>query len=50
MLKQFCHRVGSSKKFLLSALPEETQINQANNSLEVKIKMEKPQVKGKSLP
>lgn len=50
MLKQVCHHVGSSKKFLLSALPDKTQINQANNLLEVKIKMEKPQVKGKSLP
>ncbi|MCD7469915.1 hypothetical protein HAX54_009331 [Datura stramonium] len=27
MLKQFCHQVGSSKKFMLSALPEVTQIN-----------------------
>lgn len=50
MLKQFCHQVGSSKKFMLSAVPEVTQINQAKNSLEVKIKMEKPPIIGKRLP
>ncbi|KAM3396491.1 hypothetical protein P3S68_000003 [Capsicum galapagoense] len=33
MLKQFCHHVGSSKKFMLSALPEKTQINQAGKQL-----------------
>lgn len=50
MLKQFCHHVGSSKKFMLSVLPEEMQISQANNSLEVNIKMKKPLTEGKRLP
>lgn len=50
MLKQFCHHVGSGKKFMLSVLPEEMQISQANNSLEVNIKMKKPPTKGKRLP
>ncbi|XP_022873759.1 uncharacterized protein LOC111392621 [Olea europaea var. sylvestris] len=34
MLKLFCQNVGSSKKFLLSTLPEEPQTNQLNSSME----------------
>ncbi|KAA8526048.1 hypothetical protein F0562_007852 [Nyssa sinensis] len=35
MLKLFCNRVGSSKKFLHCTLPEEPQIDQSKNSIEL---------------
>ncbi|KAL2458325.1 hypothetical protein Fot_09260 [Forsythia ovata] len=50
MLKLFCHNVGSSKKFLLSTLPEEPLINQLNSSMEsmeLKPRTEKPSMKKK---
>ncbi|KAL3500089.1 hypothetical protein ACH5RR_039182 [Cinchona calisaya] len=46
MLKQFCNHVGSSKKFLLSTLPEESQVSQPNTSAGVMLKSEKPNRKG----
>ncbi|KAK4422962.1 hypothetical protein Salat_1878800 [Sesamum alatum] len=42
MLKQICNHVGSSKKFLLTTLPEEPQLNKPDNSTELKLKGEKP--------
>ncbi|XP_011070322.1 uncharacterized protein LOC105156007 [Sesamum indicum] len=42
MLKQICNHVGSSKKFLLTTLPEEPQLNKPDSSMERKLKSEKP--------
>ncbi|KAL3497982.1 hypothetical protein ACH5RR_040714 [Cinchona calisaya] len=46
MLRQFCNHVGSCKKFMLSTLPEEPQVNQSNNSAVVIIKSDKPKMEG----
>ncbi|XP_073133148.1 uncharacterized protein [Henckelia pumila] len=42
MLKLMCNGVGSSKKFLLTSLPEEPQQNQPDISMEQKPKSRKP--------
>ncbi|KAI3453373.1 hypothetical protein Pfo_010036 [Paulownia fortunei] len=42
MLKQICNHVGSSKKFLLTTLPEEPQLNQPNSSMELTPRSKKP--------
>lgn len=50
MLKLFCNGVGSNKKFLHAALPEEPQIDQLEIPSEVKLQDEKPSPKtGKKL-
>ncbi|CAA0838085.1 Unknown protein [Striga hermonthica] len=41
MLKQICNHIGSTKKFLLTTLPEEPQSSQPNNPQELKPKSEK---------
>ena len=46
MLKQTCNHVGSSKKFVLSTLPEESQVNQPKNSVDMVLKCENPNTKG----
>nr|DAD18098.1 TPA_asm: hypothetical protein HUJ06_019561 [Nelumbo nucifera] len=45
MLKLFCNHVGSSKKFLLSTLPEEVPVGQLNNPIELKLETQKPSLK-----
>ncbi|KAF5477935.1 uncharacterized protein LOC121235961 [Juglans microcarpa x Juglans regia] len=47
MLKLFCNQVGSSKKFLLSTLPEEPQTEQLKHPSDLKLQTEKPSVKGR---
>ncbi|KAK9275830.1 hypothetical protein L1049_023101 [Liquidambar formosana] len=47
MLKLFCNHVGSSKKFLLSTLPEEPQTDEQKNSLELKLRTDKPSIRSK---
>ncbi|PIN18694.1 hypothetical protein CDL12_08635 [Handroanthus impetiginosus] len=43
MPKQICQPVGSNKKFLLTALPEEPQSNQLSSYMEpTKLESEKP--------
>nr|XP_027083977.1 uncharacterized protein LOC113706302 [Coffea arabica] len=46
MLKQTCNHVGSSKKFVLSTLPDESQVNQPKNSVDMVLKSENPNTKG----
>ncbi|XP_057510910.1 uncharacterized protein LOC130793299 [Actinidia eriantha] len=47
MLKLFCNRVGSSKKFLHCTLPEEPQPDQSKSSVELKLQIGKPSTKRK---
>ncbi|XP_039167131.1 uncharacterized protein LOC120292776 [Eucalyptus grandis] len=42
MLKLFCNQVGSSKKFLLSTLPEGPQNDQSTSTVELNLQTEKP--------
>lgn len=48
MLKLFCQNVGSSKKFLLSTLPEEPQTNPLNSFMESMELKPKPKPKPKT--
>ncbi|GMY30694.1 tumor necrosis factor receptor family protein [Fagus crenata] len=45
MLKLFCNQIGSSKKFLLSTLPEEPQTEQLKSPSEPKLQTKKPSIK-----
>ncbi|XP_059662084.1 uncharacterized protein LOC132308112 [Cornus florida] len=47
MLKLFCNRVGSTKKFLHCTLPEEPQTEQSKAALELQLQTEKPSMKRK---
>lgn len=42
MLKLFCNQIGSSKKFLLSTLPEDPQTEQSKSPSDLKLQTEKP--------
>ncbi|XP_030443915.1 uncharacterized protein LOC115666310 [Syzygium oleosum] len=42
MVKLFCNQVGSSKKFLLSTLPEEPQGDRSTSTAELNLQTEKP--------
>lgn len=42
MVKQICNIVGSNKKFLLTTFPEEPQSDQANSSMELKPRSDRP--------
>ncbi|PON93039.1 tumor necrosis factor receptor family protein [Trema orientale] len=48
MLKLWCNQVGSSKKFLLSTLPEDPKAEQLRRESEVKLQTKKPSsIKGR---
>ncbi|PON40669.1 tumor necrosis factor receptor family protein [Parasponia andersonii] len=48
MLKLWCNQVGSSKKFLLSTLPEDPKVEQLRREAEVKLQTKKPSsIKGR---
>jgi hypothetical protein len=47
MLKLLCNHIGSSKKFLLTTLPEEPETEQLKSPSSLKLQTEKPSIKRK---